>query len=73
MLRCDRTPNLTTNPFTFTPLQQAINKCGYVITYWMPRKTQKTLSLSVDVVERLEEEDNQSKFVESLLREVYDI
>jgi hypothetical protein len=39
----------------------------------MTRKTDKNLSLSLDVVERLEEEDNQSQFVESLLREEYDL
>ena len=34
----------------------------------MARKVQKTLSLDLDVVERLEEEDNQSKTVEEALK-----
>ncbi len=39
----------------------------------MTRKVAKTLSLSVDVVEQLEAEDNQSQTVERLLREEYDL
>jgi len=39
----------------------------------MTRKTDKNLSLSIEVCERLEEEENQSQFVESLLREEYDL
>jgi len=35
------------------------------------RKVQKTLNLPLEVVERLEEEDNQSGKVEELLREEY--
>lgn len=37
------------------------------------RKVQKTLNLPIDVVERLEQEDNQSDTVEKLLREKYDL
>ena len=36
-------------------------------------KAQKTLSLSLDVAQELDNEDNQSALVESLLREHYDI
>jgi hypothetical protein len=36
-------------------------------------KRQKTLTLSDDVVEQLEQEDNQSATVERLLREEYDL
>jgi hypothetical protein len=36
-------------------------------------KRQKTLSLSDDVVQALEQEDNQSATVERLLREEYDV
>jgi hypothetical protein len=36
-------------------------------------KRQKTLSLSDDVVEQLETEPNQSKKVEELLRQEYDL
>jgi len=39
----------------------------------MARKVQKTLSLSVDVAERLEEESNQSQTVERLLKEEYNL
>jgi len=35
----------------------------------MPRKVQKTFSIDLEVVERLEEEDNQSKTVEEALKE----
>jgi len=37
------------------------------------RKVSKTLSLSVDVAEELENETNQSEKVETLLREEYDL
>lgn len=37
------------------------------------RKVPKNLSLSIEVVERLEDEDNQSEVVEELLREEYDL
>lgn len=37
----------------------------------MPRKVQKTLSLDLEVAERLEEEDNQSQTVEEALREFW--
>jgi len=37
------------------------------------RKVAKNLSLSIDVVERLEEKENQSEYVESLLREEFDL
>jgi len=36
-------------------------------------KVSKSLSLPVDVAERLEDEDNQSATVERLLREEYDL
>lgn len=36
-------------------------------------KRQKTLSLSDEVCDRLEQEDNQSELVERLLREEYDL
>jgi len=36
-------------------------------------KRQKTITLSDDVVERLEQEDNQSEKIEMLLREEYDL
>jgi len=36
-------------------------------------KRQKTLSLSDEVCEQLEQEDNQSEVVEELLREEYDL
>jgi hypothetical protein len=39
----------------------------------MARKVQKTLNLSVEVAEVLEEESNQSKVVEQLLKEKYDL
>jgi hypothetical protein len=39
----------------------------------MTRKVQKTLNLSVEVAEVLEDESNQSKLVEQLLREEYDL
>jgi hypothetical protein len=35
------------------------------------RKVNKTLSLPIDVVEQLEQEDNQSQLVENLLRDHY--
>ena len=35
------------------------------------RKVNKTLSLPIDVVEQLEQEDNQSQLVERLLRDHY--
>jgi hypothetical protein len=38
----------------------------------MVRKVNKTFSLPLSVVEELEEEDNQSKVVEELLRKKYD-
>lgn len=38
----------------------------------MARKVQKTLSLGLDVVERLEEEDNQSQTVEEALKEYWE-
>lgn len=41
--------------------------------YVMPERTNKTLSLSLDVAKRLEDEENQSQKVESLLREEYDL
>lgn len=37
------------------------------------RKVNKTLSLPLDVVEELEDEENQSELVERLLREHYDV
>ena len=37
----------------------------------MGRKVNKTLSLSLDVVEKLEEEDNQSETVEEALKEYW--
>ena len=37
------------------------------------RKVNKTLSLPLDVVEELEDEENQSRVVEDLLRERYDL
>jgi len=37
------------------------------------RRAQKTLNLPVDVLDRLEQEDNQSRTVEQLLREEYDL
>lgn len=47
---------------------------AYANTYnVMARKVNKTLSLPLDVVERLEDEENQSKTVEKLLREEYDL
>lgn len=36
-------------------------------------KMNKTLSLSLEVVQRLQEEENQSKTVENALREHYDM
>lgn len=39
----------------------------------MVRKTQKTFNLPIDVVERLEDEDNQSAKIEQLLRDEYDL
>jgi len=39
----------------------------------MARKVQKTLNLSLDVVERLEQEQNQSEATEQALREYYDL
>ena len=39
----------------------------------MARKVQKTLNLSVEVAEALENESNQSKVVEQLLRENYNL
>lgn len=39
----------------------------------MARKVNKMLSLPLDVVEQLEEEDNQSAVVAELLREKYDL
>lgn len=39
----------------------------------MVTKVNKTLSLSTDVVDELEEEENQSEVVEELLREKYDL
>lgn len=38
----------------------------------MARKVQKTLSLDLNVAERLEEEDNQSKTVEEALNEYWE-
>lgn len=38
----------------------------------MARKVQKTLSLDLDVAERLEEEENQSKTVEEALKEYWE-
>lgn len=46
---------------------------GYVIKYTMPDKTTKTLSLPIEVAERLEEEDNQSAVVAELLRREFDL
>jgi len=37
----------------------------------MGRKVNKTLSLSLDVVEKLEEKDNQSETVEEALKEYW--
>jgi len=37
----------------------------------MVRKVNKTLSLPIDVAERLEKEDNQSKTVEDALKEYW--
>lgn len=37
------------------------------------RRVPKNLSLPIDVAEELETEDNQSKVVEELLREKYDL
>jgi hypothetical protein len=37
----------------------------------MGRKVPKTLSLDIEVAERLEEEDNQSEAVEAALREYW--
>jgi len=37
------------------------------------RKVSKNLNLSIDVVEKLENEDNQSETVEELLREEYNL
>jgi len=37
------------------------------------RRVQKTLNLAVDVVDELETEENQSRTVEALLREEYDL
>jgi len=37
----------------------------------MARKVQKTLSIDLDVAERLEEEENQSKTVEEALKEYW--
>jgi len=37
----------------------------------MARKVQKTLSLDLDVAERLEEESNQSRTVEEALKEYW--
>jgi len=39
----------------------------------MARKVQKTLNLSVEVAEALENESNQSKVVEQLLRGKYNL
>jgi len=39
----------------------------------MTRKVQKTLSLGLDIVERLEEEENQSKTVEEALKEYWEV
>lgn len=43
----------------------------YVRTHCM-RKVNKTFSLRLDLVERLEEEDNQSEKVEEALEESFD-
>jgi len=37
----------------------------------MGRKVNKTLSLSLDIVEKLEEQDNQSETVEEALKEYW--
>ena len=39
----------------------------------MPQKARKNFTLSIEVLERLEEEDNMSETVEDLLREKYDL
>lgn len=43
----------------------------YVHAYCM-RKVNKTLSLRLDVVEKLEEQENQSEYVQELLEESFD-
>jgi hypothetical protein len=40
---------------------------------YVSMKVQKTLSLSLDVAQELDDEDNQSALVESLLRDHFDM
>jgi hypothetical protein len=40
---------------------------------YVAEKANKTLSLSQDVIEELEEEPNMSQIVDSLLKEYYDL
>jgi len=57
---------------TTVPPTQALSISAYLLTH-MADKANKTLSLSRDVIDRLEQEDNQSGTVDELLKEYYDL